>query len=217
MTHGTPSDDQITGGYIQFQTEVLRQLPRPEEISRQDRERWMSSRSALGTTLRTALDISHSGKELFEDHGVVATVEGIRNFDMSTRLSQYRGKIRHLLEPLDYPLWRSSHERNVRGKLHRLDAKRACTPIEAFTALRPDEGCFWSDVFEILEPQIDGGRGILTTALERPNYFLVQGRNELLFVKLWRFHEDNRLWALQKVQFGSPEDIEQGSRIFTRR
>ena len=54
-THEHPSDDGIDGGYIQFQTAVLRQLPRPNEIDRTTRQGWMMNQKSLQDALHGAL------------------------------------------------------------------------------------------------------------------------------------------------------------------
>ncbi len=64
--HGTTSDHGIDGSYIKFQTSVLEQMPRPEDISRGQRKLLLADRDGLKQKLHQALLPPQLGEEGFK-------------------------------------------------------------------------------------------------------------------------------------------------------
>ncbi|HWH16160.1 MAG TPA: hypothetical protein VNU25_01080 [Candidatus Paceibacterota bacterium] len=212
MNNGTPSEDEVTGNYIQFQSEVLRQLPRPDDLDRHLRLRWMADRAGLHDALHAALCVTDK-EGLLRDCGVTTFLEASKPFDLGEEKKRWR--LVGFDTFIDAPL--PSIERRC-GNLLRSETVRQCTPVEAFMALRPREGCHLADVFEVLERQSFGGSGVLSSALSRMNYFFVNNGHEAYFVGITRHQQAHqRFWGIRKIPIGSVSHLIQGGRpIFTR-
>jgi hypothetical protein len=80
--HGTPSTSEDFGNYVQFQSAVLRQLPRPHEISKGLRNDWIRKQANLRQALLDALVSAPTTKEITLD----SLVEDVFTEELCTRL-----------------------------------------------------------------------------------------------------------------------------------
>jgi hypothetical protein len=58
---GTPSEDEMAGGYINFQAAMLQQLPRPDVIAKEKYEAWLQNKGLLKGALRRTLCVPNAG------------------------------------------------------------------------------------------------------------------------------------------------------------
>lgn len=212
MTHGTPSE--IDGRYIQFQTEVLRQLPRPGLLDEQIIDGWLANRSALKSVLHAAILPERSGSQLrlLKKQVQLDPVEHYsesRAFDSLWRRDGYMSS--RGVGPTTWSKIASCTVPSTTLRVYEVLSK--CSIIDAFRTLGERSFTEWVDVFRLLSRQCPTEGGDLSRHYTG-NFFFIDGR--LYRVVL----SDEKQWILAESPllpgtFGYL-DLRKGARIFVR-
>ena len=164
MSHGTPSE--IDGQYIQFQTEVLRQLPRPHALEQGVIEGWLSNRSALKESLHKALIPASASPDLrlFKKKVELGDLSSYREHHAFMEL--YRtGRVEGTAYATQIlsPYWLESERKSVSATTLRVyQVAENIEVIDAYRSLGERYSSKWEDVYRLLEMQAPEERGYLS-------------------------------------------------------
>jgi hypothetical protein len=210
MTNGTPSNEDISGAYIQFQTAVLRNLPRPHQIDATTREGWIKNGQALQVALERALTptadtLFREIRSVTVDGGEIPPTNALKQ--LGDRLFVYESAW-HLIPHAT----RSSRS----GKVRLLKPTRPCSFIDAYQELSLHGELEWADIHQFLKAQLHGEDGPLVK--RGWNYFFVSNdchpRGTYLFKVGWG--KRNKEWLLSRCELGESNRIREEDRILAR-